>query len=259
MIAGALRVWKPAAAALALLLAACDGADLDRLAEGERGRVSIVRSGHTLVLEDGLVVRLAGVEAPAPGEPFAAEARGLLEAVALGEDVRLLYGGARRDGYDRALAHVRLVSSRRWVQGELLKAGAARVRTWPDNRALAREMLRLEAQARREERGLWADPAYRVRLPHEVRENEPGLTLVEGRIGEVEEGGWSVTLPFRPRGRDLSLEIPGRALGDFRAAGMEPRELEGRLVRARGRVRSGRDGAVIRVDHPEQIELLREP
>ena len=258
MIAGALRVWKPAAAALALLLAACGGPDLDRLAEGERGRVAIVRSGHTLVLEDGLVVRLAGVEAPAPDDAFGPEARERLEAVALGKDVRLLYGGARRDGYDRALAHVRLVSNRRWVQGELLKAGAARVRTWSDNRAMAREMLKLEAQARRDGRGLWREPAYQVRLPQEIGDRERGLTLVEGRLGEPEEG-WSTTLPFAPRGRHLSLEIPGRASGDFRAAGMHPQALAGRLVRVRGRVRFGRDGPVLRADHPEQIELLREP
>ncbi|HEX8568809.1 MAG TPA: thermonuclease family protein [Caulobacteraceae bacterium] len=255
MIAGALRFWKRAGAALALLAAACGGPDLDRLAEGERGRVALVRSGHTLVLEDGLVVRLAGVEAPAPDEPFGPEARERLEAVALGKDVRLLYGGARRDGYERALAHVRLVSGRRWVQGELLKSGAARVRTWPDNRALAAEMLRIEAGARLKERGLWAEPAYQVRLPKEA-EAARGLTLVEGRVTAAEDGYSGVSLEL---GDALEVEVPGRALQDFRAAGVEPERLEGRLVRVRGWLRRARGAPAIRADHPEQIELLREP
>ena len=255
MIAGASRFWKRAAAALALLAAACGGPELDRLAEGERGRVALVRSGHTLVLEDGLVVRLAGVEAPAPDEPFGAQARERLEAVALGKDVRLLYGGARRDGYERALAHVRLVSDRRWVQGELLKAGAARVRTWPDNRALAPEMLRLEAEARLKGRGLWTQPAYQVRLPQEAADAR-GLTLVEGRVTTAEDG-WSGLSLFL--GRDLAVEVPGRALQDFRAAGIEPASLQGRLVRVRGWLRRSRGETTLRADHPEQIELLREP
>jgi micrococcal nuclease len=256
VIAGAFRFWKRAA--LALLLAACGGPDLDRLAEGERGRVALVRSGHTLVLEDGQVVRLAGVEAPLPDEPFGQEARQRLEAVALGQDVRLLYGGARRDGYDRALAHVRLVTNRKWVQGELLKSGAARVRTWPDNRALASEMLRLEAVARRERRGLWAEPAYRVRLPAEAADAGSGLTLVEGRVDAFDEGYSGAALEIGNAGEVL-VEIPGRALGDFRAAGVFPEGLQGRLVRVRGRLRDGRGAFTIRADHPEQIELLREP
>ena len=243
---------------LALLVAGCGGPDLDRLGGGERGRVALVRSGHTLVLEDGLVVRLAGIEAPAPGEPYGSQARRRLEAVALGKDVRLLYGGARRDGYDRALAHVRVVSNRRWIQGEMLKAGAARVRTWPDNRALAREMLRLEAEARRDGRGLWKAAAYRVRLPEEVHEVRRGLALVEGRVVEANDDYSGVSLTVGT-GRDLSVEVPGRALGDFRAAGLEPEALEGRLVRVRGWLRQGRDGPAMRADQPEQIELLREP
>ena len=255
MIAGAFRFWKRAAGALALVLAGCGGPDLDRLAEGERGRVALVRSGHTLVLEDGLVVRLAGVEAPAPDEPFGREARERLEAIAGGKDVRLLYGGGRRDGYDRALAHVRLVSDRRWLQGELLKSGAARVRTWPDNRALAADMLRLEARARLDGRGMWKDPAYQVRLPQEARDAR-GLTLVEGRVTGAEDDYSGVSLEL---GRALEVEVPGRALQDFRAAGVEPRELQGRLVRVRGWLRSSRGAPVIRADHPEQIELLAEP
>jgi hypothetical protein len=60
-------------------------------------------------------------------------------------------------------------------------------------------------------------------------------------------------------GKELSVQVPGRALQDFRAAGLEPKGLEGRLVRVRGWLRAGSGEPTIRADHPEQIELLREP
>jgi hypothetical protein len=93
-----------------------------------------------------------------------------------------------------------------------------------------------------------------VRLPGEV-DGARGLTLVEGRVARPEDTGRGVVFELGAE-RRLSVQIPGRALGDFRAAGMTPESLRGRLVRVRGRI--GR-GATIRADHPEQIELLREP
>jgi endonuclease YncB( thermonuclease family) len=242
---------------LTLLAAACGGPDLERLAEGERGRVALVRTGHTLVLEDGTAVRLAGVEAPRLDEPYGREARDALEDLALSREVRLLYGGVRRDDYGRALAHARVVGSRRWIQGELLAAGAVRVRTWADNRALAPEMYRIEAKARRDRRGLWADPAYQVLLPQETA-GRGGFVVVEGRVLRTDHG-WVSRLEFGHDWDDFAVEIPRRALADFEAAGLAPEVLQGRLVRVRGSLRRGRGGAAMRADHPEQIELLREP
>ena len=64
----------------------------------------------------------------------------------------------------------------------MLEAGDARVRTWADNRALARPMLDAEARARLKGRGLWALPAYQVRLPDEAAARPFGFQLVEGRV-----------------------------------------------------------------------------
>lgn len=167
------------AGALLLVLAACGGDPLDRLAEGGRGRVEAALAGGLVRLEDGSVVRLAGVDVPGRGEPGWAEARAELGRVTEGRAVSLLHGGARQDGFGRTVAHVRTAAGRRWVQGELLDAGVARVRTAAGDRALAREMLEREARARIAGRGLWASEGWRVRLAGEA---EPGFALVEGRI-----------------------------------------------------------------------------
>lgn len=230
---------------------ACSGpAALDRLSAGETGRVVEVRSGHLVVMDSGLEVRLAGVEAPTLSQPHGREARDALTKLALNQEVELLYGGARRDRYDRALAHLRLVSGRAWVQQELLKAGAVRVRTWGDNRAMAPEMLEAEARARRKATGLWALDVYRVRVPGE-RGGAYGFQIVEGRVARVTPSGARTYLDFSQGG--LSAQIAASELATFSDAGKSPDALKGKLVRVRGPV-SGRS---LRLDHPEAVEVLK--
>ncbi len=241
------------------LLAACSRApELDRLAAGESGRVAEVRSGDALALDSGLVVRLAGVEAPKGEQPYAAEARAALVRLVDGRSVQLLYGGARRDTYGRALAQVKLTSGGQWLQRALLRAGAVRERTWPDNRALAVQMQEDEAYARNRRPGPWKLDAYRALLPGETRAAE-GFTLVEGRVRRIDLGARSPALDFADRpGNGFEAEIADQAAGDFKTAGKTPEQLRGRLVRIRGPIRYGPDGPLMRLDHPEQVELLKE-
>ena len=241
---------RKAAAVLAvvLLLAGCGRAPgLAQLAAGERARVAEVRAGDVVVLDSGLAVKLAGITAPHGEEPYASEARDALSKMAEGQAVELSYGGARRDAYDRALAQVRVAKSGRWLQGALLEAGAARVRTFADNRAMAAPMLEAEARARAARRGLWALAAYRVKLPNEVDDRDRAFQIVEGRV----RGAGPSFLDFG----GLRAEVAPSAERDFAAAGKAPESLGGRLVRVRGSV--GWGGAM-RLDHPEQVEMLRE-
>jgi len=238
----------------ALVLAACgDGAALDRLAPGEHGRVAAVRSGDALVLDSGLVVRLAGLEVPRAGDAGADEARAALAGLVQGREVQLAYGGARRDAYGRALAQVRLTGGD-WVEGAMLRAGEARVRTWADNRALARPMLDAEARARIAHAGLWRPGgAFAVRLPAEMDAAAPGFAVVEGRVRRVEDDGSGSVLDFTDRRNGFAAEVPAEASRDLAAAGVSPRSLEARLVRVRGYVPWT---GLMRIDHPEQIEVL---
>jgi micrococcal nuclease len=238
---------------LLLLLGACgQSSGLERLAAGESGRVAEVRSGDTIMLDGGLAVRLAGVEAPKGEQPYAAEARAATERLAAGRTVQLLYGGARRDRYGRALAQVRIQGGG-WLERALLRAGAVRARTWADNRAMAGPMLEAEAYARNRRLGLWSLPAYRVLIPREAREAD-GFQVVEGRVRRL-AGGADVILDF---GDGFSAAIAGPALGDFRTAGKAPQSLTGRLLRVRGPIRWGDGGRAMRLDHPEQVELLKD-
>ena len=247
-------------AALALVapaLAACgEGRKLDQLAAGERGRVVEVRSGDVLVLDSGLVVRLVGLVAPRQGDAGFDQARAALASLAQGQMVALYYGGARRDSYGRALAQVRRVKDQRWLQGELLRAGWARVWTFADNRALAAAMLADESRARAKAAGLWAMPAYKVLLPGEVGPQQHGFQIVEGRVLAVTEGRSGTFLDFSPDPAGFAVVIEPKDLPALRDGGVFPQQMANRLVRVRGVVGWG---GVMTVDHPEQVEQLREP
>ncbi len=226
---------------------------LDQLAAGERGRVVEARSGGVVVLASGLVVRLAGVDPPGWDGAWEAAARAALDRLTSGREIDLLYGGANRDGYGRAVAQLRVREGRVWVQQALLEQGLVLVRTHADNRALATAMLAAEARARAARRGLWAR-AGAVLLPEEVGPATSGFRIVEGRVRRGGSAHGRIYLDFSADGRGFAVEAPARALGDFRQAGKAPEALAGRLVRARGVV----SGEVMRLDHPEAVELLRE-
>lgn len=241
---------------LALGLAGCgDQAALDGLHVARRAQVATVISGDTLEIGDGEQVRLAGVEAPRRGTPYADEATEALARLAEGKAVELLFSGAHTDPFGRTTAQARLVESRTWLEGALLDAGAVRVRTYPENRALAKVMLSREARARAAGRGLWALDDYRVRLPEELGGGEHGLVIVEGRVehaGRLSDGGVYLDLGQDWRS-SASAEIPKGALREFRSAGINPMELQGRLIRVRGAAR----GLRLTLDHPEQVERLK--
>lgn len=233
-------------------MAACGGEGLDRLADGGRAQATRALSGEVVQLQDGGAVRLAGVEVAGP----AAEAR--LDELVRGRELALLQGGGGPDAYGRPVAHLRRLGDRRWIQGVLLEEGLARVRTTQDQAVLAREMLRREARARVRNRGLWADPAFRVRLPGEVGRDARGFLIVEGRVVRIERRPQGVDLKFGPGADGFVVQIPRPYLRDMESLG-DLDDLQGRLVRARGVVQPTLSGPVMRVDHPEQIEVLTVP
>jgi endonuclease YncB( thermonuclease family) len=242
--------------AAAATLSACKGLGVEQLAAGPTGMVTEVRNGDSVVLRGGQVVRLAGVEAPKGSDPFADEARAALSRLVLGKQIQLMYGGARQDAYGRALAQLKLVKGGAWVEKTLLEAGDARVHTWPDNRALARPMLDAEARARLGKRGLWALQDYQVRLPDEAAARPFGFQLVEGRVASAAERDGVVRLDLE---RWVEADVPREAQGVFTSSGLVLTDLPGKLVRIRGFVRPGSGEGLMKLDHPEQIEVLREP
>ena len=199
--------------------------------------------------------------------PLADEARAALIEIALERRVTLSYGGRRTDRYGRALAHLhveagqtgdRQTSNRLWLQGALLRRGLARVYSFRDNRALIAEMLALESEARAAGRGIWDHPFYTVRAAEPPRLAIDRFTLVEGLVVAVAIVRKRAYLNFGADWKsDFTVSIAPRDRLLFEREGIDLEALEGRVLRVRGWVESW-NGPMIKVTHPEQIEVLSE-
>lgn len=244
-------------------VAACDG-----LRDGPKGRVTTITDGDTLGLDNGMVVRLIGMQAPKLGLgragfvdwPQAERARQALERLALGQDVRVRYGGERIDRHGRVLGQAFVLGpSEVWIQGQMVEEGMARVYSFADNRACLAELLAAEGRARAMKLGIWSDPYYSVRRadqPKALAAQFGHYELIEGRVLLAESAGGRVYLNFgRYWKEDFTAVIDSAALRLFTKVGMDPLQLGGALVRIRGWLDS-QDGPRIEVTHPEQIEVL---
>jgi len=238
---------------------AADDSDPD----GGRGIVAAVVDGDTLSLTDGRTLHLAGIMAPKHGsvdEPLADAARARLAALAQGRSVVLAYGSRHMDRHGRFVAQAWVAgddgSPGAWLQEALLADGLARVFSTPDARLRVAEMLEIEDAARRAGRGLWADPAYRLRTPDDVGKAVDQFQIVEGRavaVAVVASRGYvNFGADYRT---DFTLAFDAAALRLMREAGVDLASFRGHRLRVRGWVRWF-NGPLIDVSHPEQIELL---
>ncbi len=233
----------------------------------ERARAVEIVDGDTLVLEDGLQVRLVGIQAPKlplgrpnfQTWPLAEEAKAALSVLALDRELRLAYGGRRMDRHGRLLAQLYTAEdggTERWLQGALLEAGMARVYSFADNRALVPEMLALETRARAQRRGIWAHPYYAIRDPEAAAAHIGSFQLVEGRVLEAAVVRGRAYLNFGDDWReDFTITLAPEVRRRFEAEGIDPRHYQATRVRVRGWLKSF-NGPMIEVTHPEQIEVL---
>ncbi len=236
---------------------------LARLESGEQARVVEVLDGDTVLLEDGLQVRLVGIQAPKlplgrknfSKWPLADTARSALEDLVLDRGVSLAYGGLRVDRHGRRLAHLFLADGT-WVQGELLSAGMARVYSFPDNRAIVDEMLAAEGRARRAGAGIWGNDWYAIRTPDATVRDIGSFQLVEGRVVSAADVRGTIYLNFGADWRsDFTVKVTKRSRRSFAADGLDLLALENRVIRVRGWL-DDYNGPMIEATHPEQIEVL---
>ena len=174
-----------AALAMATLVVAC-GPKLDGLEKGEKAKATEARDGDTFEVAGGLVVHLAGVEAPRGDQPRAKEARAALERLVAHRNVQLAYGGQKRVR-DAAVAQVFAQTEGGrwvWVQQAMLLSGDARVHTRRDNIARLDQLRAAEAAARTAKRGLWADPFFAVHTAEDLARGDEETAALPACIAE---------------------------------------------------------------------------
>ena len=232
----------------------------------DHGVVRDVTDGDTLTLDNGVVVRLVGIQAPKlplgrkgfKPWPLAEEARKALQDMIQGRAVQMGFGGARTDRHRWTLAHLYRQPDGLWVQGEMLRLGLARVYTFSDNRAMAVEMLALEREARAAKRGIWAHDFYAVRRAENLAENLSGLEdsfqLVQGTVLKIAKISDYMFLNFGTDYKtDFTVVIDRKDWPRFGATA--PEFYIGKTVNIRGWLEQW-NGPMLRISHPEQIEVL---
>jgi endonuclease YncB( thermonuclease family) len=257
-------------AVIAAMTAMAEASGCEGLRDGPKGTVSEIVDGDTLLLDNGLVVRLIGIQAPKlslsregfEDWPMGAEAKAALAGLILNKPVLLRYGGEEKDRHGRLLAQVFAADGGTWVQEGMLSTGMARAYAFPDNRACVPELLAAESRARSMKLGIWGDPYYSVRRadrPATMLSLAGHYELVEGRVLLAERSQGRVYLNFgRFWKEDFTAVIDGTALKLFDADGLVPEKLGGALVRVRGWI-DITDGPRIEITHPGQIEVLAGP
>lgn len=237
------------------------------LVDGGTATVTSVVDGDTVILdtfiEGSNEVRLVGIQAPKlplgrkdfKKWPLADGSRAKLESLVLGRVVSLKFGGRRMDRHGRLLAHL-FVGQEKWVQGTMLTSGMARVYSFPDNRAAVADMLALEKEARLDKRGIWSNFFYKLRTPENLANLIGTFQVIKGVVDDAATVGKRTYLNFSDDWReDFTITIDKKTLGLFINAGLDPLLLKGRTIRVRGWLKK-RNGPMIEVTHPEQIEVL---
>jgi micrococcal nuclease len=227
--------------------------------EGQSVILAGAIDAETMRLDDGRLIRPAGIHIS--GDLGLDGIVAAMRSMAGGSQVWLF--GVATDPDRKGRISAQLVFSdqqdrpARWLQGELLTSGRAVY--FPSTglpEPLARMMLEREATARRNGRGVWAEPANQVLSAGAPASIQPGFHLVEGRVVSIGESRHSLFLNFGPDYRkDFTVVVQRSDRDGFNGGLQAVKALKGRQIRVRGYVFQ-RGGPAIRAMHQQVLEIL---
>jgi endonuclease YncB( thermonuclease family) len=248
-----------------LALGICARVHADCGAPSGSARVVSVDERLDIAIDDGRIVRLAGLEAPDPsrGSPKISEAaRKFLADRLVGREVELRLLASGTDRWGRVLADLSVQNisdgQANSVATALLSAGYARVRPEFESRNCALARLAVEDGARRAGLGMWSEPEYSVipaSDPVALHSRDGQFVIVEGRVRRVGVGRSRLYLDLASRGGP-TIVIARRLEQALAQAGRPVEALEGKTIRARGAL-DNRIGPRIEVSEPAMIEIVR--
>ncbi len=224
-------------------------------------RPAAVEEASLIRLQDGRTLRLAGIEAPLlQHEEAAAAARRALADLLAGDALVLRPELPRRDRLGRLVAQAFRHSDGLWLQAFLVRQGLVRVDPFSATSSGLLELLSEEELARREGRGLWSHPAYRLRTasPQDLLPWIGSVQVLEGRIMSAGKGRRDLYLNFGGDWQsDTTARIRRQHVSRFEKAGLTAERLSGAKVRLRGWLQSW-NGPFLDLSNPLQVEILEE-
>jgi len=243
---------------LALCLFLCPARALCGRPQGEPVRLADVSTRGDLILQDGRVLRLAGIE-----DRGDEQARALLSQWLTAQPIRLEPLTKMADRWGRHSVRV-FAPDRRGallsVGEALIDAGLARVEIDPLARPCLATLLKLEEEARAAKRGLWSDPQFMPLSATDraaLLERRGSHVIVEGRVISVGQTRSQTFLNFgHYRSYDFAIVLDRAVQKSFDSAGIKLSALGGKDVRVRGLL-DVRFGPHIQIHDSEALEMTR--
>lgn len=215
--------------------------------------VKSITDGRTFTLQDGREVRLPAIEVQQA-------AQAALSKLVNGRELALSPLVPATDRYGRLNMRAFLTADGKTqsVEAALVAIGVALASPRGDDDGCLQELLRAERTARAGRLGLWDDDTrkkMRAENPAALLDAQGTFAAVEGKVISVRESGGTIYINFGRRwSEDFTVTILKRNAHKFTEVGIEPKRLEGRVVRVRGFVEE-RGGPWIEANAPQQIEI----
>ncbi len=230
-------------------------------------RVEKVTDGDTLTLSSGEKLRLIGIDTPEittkergqfryNPQPFALEAKNLVQQLAEGQKVRIEYDLVRRDVYGRSLGYcfIQGKSGEVFLNKQLLEEGFAVLLTIPPNIKYADTFVEAQTNARQKKKGIWG--TYEAVHAQDAHRFINQIRRVEGVILDGYCDKKKIYLLFDTSAKQSTkIIIYKNALESFTRQHIDPLSYyKGKRVEVTGRIRK-QGGVSIGVSSPSQIFL----
>lgn len=243
--------------------------DFKTLKHTSSNRVDKVIDEQTVLMKDGKIVRLLGVDYPlgtdedAPEQPF--QAKELLDKLLPEGTEVMLYqkrqisdvkrGRVNRMG--QLLAHLVKKDDDGWINGTLVANGLARALTTASNPEMVDQLYALEDKARKAAKGLWAkDSRDGLLIPDTAQEGNGQLRVVEGKVSRAATSKNNLYLNFgTDMKKDFTVMIPAALRKSLARLGTDPMSLSGKTIRVRGWIRQW-NGPYMELETPERLEIV---
>ncbi len=235
----------------------------NRLKHTATGRVETIIDAKTVLMSDGKIIRLVGFDYPdVPEAAFDVDGKERLATLMkkgdefmIWQTLSVKYGRTNRMGH--ILAHLQNKKTGQWVNGEMVARGAAYAYTDVSNADMAEDLLRLEAQARKDKKGIWKENSGFGITQADAADSAIGrFAIVEGTITRAATASNNLYLNFGADSRkDFTVMISAPLRKQMARDGLDPFSLGGKSIRVRGWVRAW-NGPFMELDSAERLEIL---
>ena len=226
-------------------------------------KVKRVIDGDTIELANGRHVRYIGIDSPETrkfvgdrwvntADPFGEAAKEFNRQLVEGRTVRLEFDVQKKDKYNRLLAYC--FTDTDFVNAKLLEEGYGLLYTLPPNVKYVDLFVKLQKEARQNNRGLWA--ADEVVSLAQASKFIGKVKTVEGKVLSVRENKKTIFLNFgKDHKTDFTAVIFKNNLGAFISEKQSPFKLKNKTVRIFGLIKEY-NGPEIIIQDPSQIEVV---